>query len=129
MTSNQRRKYGQKVERINRKFEDRFLTKVQKAIQKKADAAAARLREGGVDAAYKYLSTNIINPALGEIIKALYKEVGLFHARRTYDDLKDEPVRKSFIPFLKRSGRLGFNSDWTQFVQEYLDKFLFQKIM
>lgn len=127
MNASQRRKYGRKVERINRRLEDPAGVRVASAIQAKANAVIARLREGGTAAAFGYLATDISNPRLAGVIKGVYKTVGLIHAKRVNDELRSEPgTLKSF--FGVQTKRLGFSETWAQFINDYLARFLLDKI-
>lgn len=117
MTNSQRRKYGREVERINRRAEVRWQRPVQKAIQTKAKAVIARLRDGGIEAATRYLMEDIGNPGLAAAVKRLYVEVGLIHAKRVNAELrKDEKI------IIKRTGALGRNAEWIAFILEYLER-------
>lgn len=125
MTSSQRRRYGRKVEKINRKYENFYQKRVERTIQAKANAAIARLRDS-VNSAFHYLTTDLSNPVLGNVIKNLYRDVGLAHARRINEELRAEPKTLKSLFFHEK--RLGFNIEWTRFVNDYLAKFLFEKI-
>lgn len=136
MNAAQRRKYSKRVERINRRYEDKWLNRIQKTIQGKANVVIARLRNGGTQSAFQYLSVDISNPALAGEIEKLYREVGLVHAKRVSDELRSEPkiLRKSILYRLAHSAegfvvkRLGFNEQWARFINDYLERFLFEKI-
>lgn len=127
MNASQRKKYSRKVERINRRLESQWLKRVQKTLQAKANIVITRLRAGGVREAMAYLNSDVSNPALANQIKVLYRHVGLVHAKRVSDELRAEPKTiKSF--FTMQTKRIGFNSQWAQFINDYLEKFLFDKI-
>lgn len=127
MNASQRRKYSKKVERINRRFETQWFKRVQKTIQAKASIVISRLRAGGVREAMGYLNSDVSNPALANQIKVLYRHVGLIHAKRVSDELRAEPKTiKSF--FIMQTKRIGFNAEWAQFINDYLEKFLLEKI-
>lgn len=127
MNASQRRTYSKKVERINRNLESKWFPRIRKAIQAKANKVIARLKSGGSSEAYRYLSTDMVNQPLADEIRKLYTQVGLVHARRIHDDLRKEPRNlKSLFSFQIK--RLGFNTEWIRFVNDYLEKFLFDKI-
>lgn len=128
MNASQRRKYSKKVERINRRLESVWLPKVQKAIQLKASIVITRLRAGGTNSAFNYISTDLGNSALSVQVKNLYRQVGLIHAKRVNDELRSEPRILKSIVELFQTKRIGFNSQWAMFVNDYLSKFLFDKI-
>ena len=128
MNNSQRRKYGKLVERINRRAETYWLPKVEAALKLKVRAVIARLRNGGQSAATRYLMEDIGNPALTAQIKKLYLQVGLDHAKRVNIGLQGEKkgIRAWFE--LKRSGALGLNMEWTQYILAYLEKYLTSKL-
>lgn len=127
MTNSQRRKEAKKVERINRRFENQWQPRIQKTIQAKANIVISRLRVG-IREAINYLNEDLSNPALANQIKILYRQVGTFHAKRVSDQLRAEPkTLKSFFGLLTVK-RLGFNAEWAQFINNYLFRFLFEKI-
>jgi len=128
MNASQRRKYGRKVERINRRLENVWLPKIIKVIQLKANIVISRLKNGGTNSAFQYLSSDLGNPILSGKIKQLYTQVGLIHAKRINDELRAEPRIMKSIVNLFLTKRIGFNSTWIQFVNDYLEKFLLQKI-
>lgn len=126
MNASQRRKYSNKVEQINRKYEDAYFKRALKAIDTKVKATIARLRDGGTSAAFNYLSTDMSNPALANVVRKLYNEVGLVHARRVNQELRAEP--KTLKSLFISTKRLGFNADWAKFIMDYLERYLFEKV-
>jgi len=125
MTGSERKQYGKKVERINRKFEGRWQRPFEKIFQSKATATAQRVKAEGVQEAINYLYRNPAIPLLEPNLKRLHREVGITHAKRVWDDLNDEPkVKKNILSLIwvKRSGRLGYNEEWIQFINDYLER-------
>lgn len=100
------------------------------------------IRERGPQAAVTYLSTDITNTDLSNMVRKMYLEVGLRHARKEYrrqrDEIRKEPKRKSFLIRMVNKGGVftlpiqtkafGFNEAWTQFILQYLQQFLIDKI-
>jgi len=103
--------------RVNRKFELLYLPKVRKALHFKVQAVINDLKEGGYNQAFTNLSVDVSNEKLHDIIRTLYKTVGLKHAQLTYRRLQID-VKKGF----------GFNLEWTRFILDYLSRFLIEKI-
>lgn len=103
----------------NRKFEAMFMPSIQKAIASKTAQVRIHLRQGGFSEANEYLSRELTNEALTRVIRTLYSTIGRRHAQLTYSRLlKDRTQKKGF----------GFNERWTQFILQYLNQFLLQKI-
>lgn len=103
--------------RINRRFELLYLPKVRKALHVKAQAVIDNLKSGGYNYAISKLSTDLGNDKLAEVIKDIYVNVGLRHARLTHRRIRND-IEKGF----------GFNQIWTDFILSYLNRFLLEKI-
>ena len=119
MTASQRKKYSRRVEQINKKLENLWFGRIRRVVQLKANVVISRLRSGGTSGAVSYLSQDISNSALAAQVSALYKQTGLIHAKRINDELRKEKLQEK---------RIGFNSTWIKFVNDYLENFLFEKI-
>lgn len=128
MNASQRRKYSRKVEKINRALESVWFPRIRKAIQLKANIVISRLRNSGTSSAFDYLSSDVSNVILGNQVKKLYEQVGLIHAKRVNAELKSEPKILKSIASAFQIKRLGVNDVWIKFVNDYLEKFLFDKI-
>ncbi len=103
--------------RINRKFEVLYAPKVRKALHVKTAKVITDLRQGGYELAKKNLHQDIANPALTKVISDLYETVGLRHARLT---------NRRLVADQKKG--LGFNAIWTKFINDYLKRYLLDKI-
>lgn len=124
MNKRERIKYGKEVERLNKRFENRFMPRVLAVLNQVRDGVTAALRSGGTSEAFHLLQRTVSNPELNKVIKDLYTEVGVFHAKRMNREL--QASAKGFYTFEMK--RLGFNSIWAEFVRNYLQKFLLEKI-
>lgn len=102
---------------VNRRLEEKFYPVVRKAIHAKVAHVQAKLKEGGVDAARNYLQTDLLNPAMTEIIIQLYTIVGKKHAQLNYSRLRHD-----------RQKGFGFNLDWVNFILSYLKRHLLDKV-
>lgn len=125
MNASERKRYSKKVENINRQFENKFQRPFERIFQSKATLTALRVKAGGVQEAINYLLKDASIPLLQPGLKRLHKDVGLTHAKRVSDELSKEPkVQKFFIPtmWVKKSGRLGYNEEWIQFLNDYLER-------
>jgi len=103
-------------EKINRRFENLFFGRINKALKSKINAFIEVLERGGNGKAF--LENNLTNAELTKEVQRLYETVGLRHANRTTRDLKRQE-RKGF----------GFNEEWVKFIQEYLREHLTSKIL
>lgn len=128
MNASQRRRYSRKVEKINRALEDPWTRRITKAIQHKANIVIARLKSGGTSSAFSYISTDLANEELAAQVKKLYRHIGLIHAKRINDELRSEPKVLKNHANVYQIKRLGYNDQWAGVVNDYLEKFLFEKI-
>lgn len=165
-----RTEYIQRFTNTNKRYEDKYLPKVQKALMPVGLVPA--LHRGGINAGISFLHVTIHNPQLSKVIEDLYLEVGLRYARMNYTRMNDEvrtgktgivklkefnyqrwtgkysgnekQIHKEFnevedynrnqlknqfgdIPFIQLK-RFGFNEAWTNFIKQYLQRFLIEKI-
>jgi hypothetical protein len=115
-------------QRVNRKLELKFMPKVQRAIHTQVKPVISDLRDGGYDQARRNLMGVASNEQLAKVIKELYTTVGRRWAQITYSRLlQDERNKKNGTIRLQLKG-FGFNYAWTQFIINYLEKFLLDKI-
>lgn len=115
-------------ERINRRFEKKFMPKVQRAIHFKVKEVISNLRSGGVASARYYLQQDIGNEKLSAVIKELYTTVGRRWAQITYSRLLQEQKQQKHIIRPMQTKGFGFNSQWTNFILNYMKEFLLDKI-
>lgn len=115
-------------EQLNRRFEALYYPKVRKAIRPMITATVSRLRSGGFMEARRYLHEPPVNAALGAVIKDLYAKVGRRHAQITYSRLLNESRRRKYVTLYIESKGFGFNAQWTQYILDYLSRFLLEKI-
>lgn len=118
----------QQFERINRRFEKIFMPKVQRAIHSQVKAVIRELRSNGYASAKHYLSTHVGNEELTKVIKELYTKVGRRWAQITYSRLLPEVRGQKSRPLILQTKNFGFNSEWTNFINNYLKQFLLDKI-
>jgi F like protein len=126
MNASQRRKYGRMVTAINRRQEDKYRPGIRMGIMSKVRGAQRALKTGGVDAAIRYLMETPGNELLATRLRVLYRNVGLLHARRVNAELRRDVKSGPMVYDVKR---LGFNSEWTGFIDDYLLRYLFSKIV
>ncbi len=116
MNSSERRKQGHEIAVINRRLENEWLPKVKKAVSLPFTTVAGIVQRRGVAAARQWIDAYVINARLSEVLRDLYRKVGLRHARHLNAQLNAEPMT------LKRDGRLGLNQQWIDFIQQYLEE-------
>jgi hypothetical protein len=112
-----RQGYTDQYVRINRKLETKWFPKVHKALKSKVSSLIEVVESSGVQAGIKHLNESLTNPALSKAVNGLYENVGLTHARLAERRLRNE-VLKGF----------GDTELWRRFINEFLAKFLFDKI-
>lgn len=115
MNSSERRKYGHEIAVINRRLEDQWLPKVKRAIGYPFRAVSNAVARGGVSAGNRWIAQYAGNVQLEKVLRDMYRQVGLRHARKQNAILQSEPMK------LKRDGRLGMNAEWITFLQNYLE--------
>lgn len=113
--------------RVNRQFEKLYFPKVRKAIRYKKNQTLNKLRSGGIQSAVNFLTTDLGNERLTEVVEDLYKQVGLRHARLNYSRMLSETGKKGHIVPIEMKG-FGFNQIWTNFIINYFRQFLLDKI-
>jgi len=123
-----KRQQTAQYERLNARFEALFLPKVHRALKSQVNKVISILEESGYTAAQNYLTTNTGNVKVGEVIKEIYAKVGRRWAQITYSRLLPETRGQKAAPVgIERKG-FGFNYEWTKFILEYLERYLFEKV-
>jgi hypothetical protein len=143
MNTEQRNTHRQEFIKINKRFEEKYFTRIQKALKSKTSSLIDIIREQGIDAGKRHLHTDLINIELSNTVKALYSEVGLRYARKEYRRQRQD-IRTIGFPnnktqhrskkagvstsgFIETKG-FGFNDQWIAFILQYLQQFLIKKI-
>lgn len=88
------------------------------ALKTKVSGLIRVIKSDGLSAGNRYISQDVGNVALSAVVKQLYRNVGVVHANRVYADLRQQAAQKRF----------GFNAQWSREVEQYLNKFLLEKI-
>lgn len=105
---------------INRKLDAKYLPKVLIALNNVKAELITWVKELGIREAHSKLNNEIIINGIAPVIKALYINVGLVHARLNFRGLKTE---------LKQLPGLGYSEIWTAGILETLQKFLRDQIL
>jgi hypothetical protein len=123
-----RNKIISEYQRVNNRFEDLFLPRIKRVIRYKAMQVIARLNSGGIEEARRFLHSDVGNEKLAEEVRKLYKIVGLRHAMINYSRMLAENGRlKGGTPDYQTKG-FGFSAAWTNYILNYLNEFLLEKI-
>jgi hypothetical protein len=91
------------------------------------------LKERGTEAVKSALSTVNFDAGIGEMIRKIYKGVGLSYAKSTYKEVirsaKEAKVKTyKYIPSnFTPGGQINFNDKWTRDILEYFRMFLIDK--
>lgn len=123
-----RQEYIQRFTSTNKRYEDKYLPKVQKSL---IPAGFTTALHHSIQSGIAFLHGTIHNPQLTKVIEDLYLEVGLRYARMNYVRMKDEQTgnkSNKVIYVLPEYKGFGFNEVWTNFIKQYLQRFLIEKI-
>lgn len=105
---------------INRRFEAKYFKPVYKSLNEVRDSLIALVKEKGVEGARSDFNNVLIMNGVAPVIKRLYVDVGVFHARLWHREMSKV---KAELP------GLGFSQIWTNSIIEQLTKFLTTKIL
>lgn len=117
MNAADRRKYQREYSQINGKFNRKWQPKIFKAVNELVSSLIEDIKANGVQAATYNLTITAINDKLYKPVESLYKDVGLFHAKRNYRFIRSEINQKGF------SFR---NEQWVNMIIQYLRDNLLQ---
>jgi hypothetical protein len=143
-----RTQHIQETSILNRRFEKNYYHRVQRAIRAEIEAIQKTVWNEGVNAGISQATQMLTITRLPKIVQSLYMEVGLRYARRTWRDLNEQKrsarQKKSARPYLvgeasdpvftktmtgvMQTKGFGFNAVWVQFLQNFLFRFLLEKI-
>lgn len=107
--------------RINRKLEAKYSKQVLSSLNQVRDDLVAFIKVSGVDVAQQRFNNTLLINGIAPIIKRLYTETGLIHARLNFRNLKSQETKQ--LP------GLGFSQVWTNNILEILRLFLTDKIL
>ncbi len=85
-------------------FERKYTIPVYRAIRKQIRDFISDMKANGVAAAKNNMDRVVLNERVYDVVKTIYKTVGLFCANNTYRDIQNQVPKKSF----------GFNEEWLQ---------------
>ena len=115
MNAAERRKYQREYSSVNKRFTKKYYPKILKAVNSLVSSLISSIRGQGVRSAANELSVTLVNEKLYNPLESLYKEVGLFHAKRNYRLIRSEINQK-----------FGRNEMWIQDIINYLQRNLLQ---
>lgn len=125
MTRAERKRRGNEVMTINRRFESQYFNPLLKSLKWKVDEVIDVIRSGGINAGISYLTWDLGNERLSRVVTDLYRSVGLRHASRTWADLRKQ--QREATKSLSTKG-FGFNEVWVQFIENYLRLYFLDKV-
>jgi hypothetical protein len=118
-------------QRINRKFEVKYFRLVHATLQDDIGMVAGMVDAKGIHAGISYVHDMLTN-GVAPIVQRLYNEVGLQYARATWRALQEQKrATRTKGPALSEGYQqkgFGFNTDWVQFIKNFLYQFLIDKI-
>jgi uncharacterized protein with gpF-like domain len=123
MNRQERKEFGEKVQRINRRFEVIYFPRVYKALLSKVNDLISVIRSEGLNKGISYLTTDLGNEKLSVVIRDLYRQVGLRHASRTLADLRKQQREAG-----KSKAGFGMNEQWIKFIEDYLSRYFLDKV-
>lgn len=103
-----------------------FFPKIEKAINGFISSFTNELQTNGINAGKNHLSKELVIKGLAPAVSDMYVKVGVKRANIDYRDMKREAGVKSF-ELMEQKG-FGFNPVWVQFINDYLQKYLLDKI-
>jgi hypothetical protein len=130
-----RTQHIQETSILNRRFEKKYYHRVQRAIRAEIEAIQRTVWNEGVNAGIAQATQLMTITRLPKIVQALYMEVGLRYARRTWRDLQEQKrlapkrERTAFAKSLSfQTKGFGFNAVWVEEIRKHLFRFLLEKI-
>lgn len=140
MNLKQRREYEQMNLLKVKSFERIFMRKVYNRLKAFNMKFVPILKERGIDAAKQAINKTQIDTEIGNVIRSMYKKVGLFYAKKTYVQIqksaRQTPKAKTFhlsaysfkaIGDTVPGGQINFNDKWVQMILEYFRQYLLDK--
>lgn len=95
---------------VNNRFRKKYYPKILAALNSLISSLIGTIRERGIREAVNELSMSLLNEKMAGPVQSIYKEVGLYHAKRAYREIRQEIGRKG----------LGRNEQWVQDIINYL---------
>lgn len=124
-----RQQHIQRTSVLQRRYESKYFPKVKSVIQSEVDHVSGLVQHEGIHAGFNYLHSQFHSKGLPKVIDGLYQDVGLRFAGVQWQSLQQElrTAPKSASINLQLKG-FGFNPTWSQFIKDYLERYLLDKI-
>lgn len=116
MTTQEKKKFGQEFNRVNRKFAKAHFPKVKKSLDAVVSSLIGTIKRFGIQKAQSNLRTDLFSDKLYNPIQNIYKEVGVYHANQSYKFIRKEIGQKG----------IGRSEQWSKDIIAYLQKTLLQ---
>lgn len=114
-----KRKIRREYKAIQRRFEAKWFNTIWSSLKVVGKEVGNMVERLGPEVAQQRLTTEFVNNGITKQVNDLWKDVGLFHANRTYRNLVRE----------EKKATLGFNAQWTQIIEDFLRMFLIEKVL
>lgn len=123
MTEQERRTFSSIYERRIMIFERKYRKVFHSILQKQFDDIAKVLMNKGMSSAKHATSHMIFDPRLTSALTSLHKEVGLYFAQRT-----DQQIHQEIRTPIQKTGRIGFNPRWVRDILSYFSNRLLDTV-
>lgn len=118
----QRQELSRQHLRLTNKWSNKHVPLVDAAIKAQIAEFVALLKEKGLRVAQNALFTFIFHDKTTEVISNIFRQFALSYATRTYRRLIRASKQKK-----KDGGAFGFNDDWNQAIEDYLNNFILKR--
>lgn len=140
MNLRQRRQLAKEEEEKRKGLERIYMRRMRDSLRTFYSSFASILKDRGVQAARAALDKTTLDASTGELIKAMYKRIGLSYAKYTRNQIRRE-ARFGGVKERKPEGvlivkltpggapgsQINFNERWTQMIEEYFRMYLINK--
>lgn len=99
------------------RYERKYLKKIFNALRSQVDKFIQTMEESGLQAARTQLERTVMNEQIGEVIRDLYVETGLFFGRKAWREIQ-RSVR------IEKAASFGFNEQWASDIIQFFQIFL-----
>lgn len=123
MTEPQRREFSAVYQQRIMIFEKKYEKAFNSVLKKQYDKVAQVLQTQGMNAAKHTASHLLFDPALAQLLNTCHKEVGLYIAQRT-----DQQIHTELRRPIQKTGRIGFNPRWLQNIVQFFHDRLMETV-
>lgn len=120
MTNRQRREYSALYQARVKIFERKYKRIFKKILSQQVNKAISDVNSGGIHHAQIQVRKEVILPHLVMTLHNLYKEVGVYFAKRTNQEIR--------LALNQKTGTLGTNPQWVQDILDYFNTSLLNQV-